>query len=288
MSMLGNLADFSLPELLKMFEKSARTGQLSVWGPGGYYRILFSQGRIVGGVSPEEQQSLLKIITELVALDVDKKQLSGLTEPLGKYLKSKKLVNSSTLASAFRKQVQETIYPLFALESGQFRFSNKAPVLYEEMTGLSKSSIEIALDGFRSLQENNQTLEELPALDSAYCRVDKELPLLKLATHEWSILENLASTKKLNQLSQMLQIDAKEVQRVCARLEKVALIRKVESAVNVGVRSASNPKLQSGNSTALKPVKTVQEKSAQIQSEDKKKKVNSRLLNRFASLLKSI
>ena len=76
MSMLGNLTDFSLPELLRMFEKSSRTGQLSVWGPGGFYRVLFYQGKIVGGVAPETKQSLLKIFSELADVKVEKKQIA--------------------------------------------------------------------------------------------------------------------------------------------------------------------------------------------------------------------
>ena len=206
--------------------KSSRTGQLSVWGPGGYYRILFHQGRIVGGISPDRKKSLLQIICELNEIQVEKQTLSSLKEPLGKYLKSQQLINSGDIALAFRRQIQETIYPLFALDSGQFRFSNKAPVLYEEMTGLSKSSIEIALDGYRSLQEKTPTLKGLPELDSVYHRVDKDLPILKLSSKEWSILENLDSTKNLNHLSQILNIKPIEVQQACARLEKVSLIQK--------------------------------------------------------------
>ena len=41
MAIVGDLQEFSLPDLLQLIEKGSKTGQLSVWAPNGIYKIWF-------------------------------------------------------------------------------------------------------------------------------------------------------------------------------------------------------------------------------------------------------
>ncbi len=58
MAMLGDLSEFSLSDILQMFERAAKTGQLSIWAPTGIHRIWFYQGRVITALSPDKQKHL--------------------------------------------------------------------------------------------------------------------------------------------------------------------------------------------------------------------------------------
>jgi len=64
MSMLGNLTEFALPDIFQMFERSGKTGRLSIWALTGRYRIFFYQGRIIAAMPPESQYALKQILID--------------------------------------------------------------------------------------------------------------------------------------------------------------------------------------------------------------------------------
>jgi len=208
-------------------------------------------------------------------------------------MKQQGFVDASLLASAFRTQIQVGIDPLFRLESGQFRFADQAPIPYEEMTGMSKSSIEVAIHGVRKC-ETLMPVSDLPLPNCRFCRVSAELPILKLSSLEWSVLENAAPEYTVSDLSQFLKCDLLETRQICARLAKVSLLKEVQprqqrevSSVNAGeidvMADAIKRRLQGIAQTGL-PEKTLAPKDSQ----PNKAVVNSNLLARFATMLKSL
>lgn len=299
MSMLGDLSEFPLPDILQMFDRSGKTGRLSIWASTGVHRIAFSQGRIIAAISPEPQYALNRILATSKLLGPEAmqqlKRRSELCEPLGKYFQKQGWVDASLLASAFRIQIQVGIYPLFHLERGQFRFSDKVPIPYDEMTGMSKSSIEVAMDGMRRCEAIMSVQDALPLPDSRFKRVSAELPLFKLSSLEWSVLENAASEYTVSELSQLLGCDLLEVRQVCGRLSKVSLLE--ESLVKPSQRKkASAQGAAEANLMADVMQKRLQgmaqkgaeEKADATSARPDKAAVNSNLLARFASMLKSL
>jgi len=295
--MLGNLSEFALPDIFQMFERSGKTGRLSIWALAGRHRIFFYQGRILAAISPEPQYALKRILLDSGALSDEAiqfvKRRSELSEPLGKSLKKQNLVDASLLASAFRTQIQMGVYPLFHLETGQFRFAAQVPIPYEEMTGMSKSSIEVAIHGLRQC-ETLLPPSDLPLPDSRFRRVSAELPILKLSSLEWSVLENAAPVYTIRDLSQLLNCEVLEVRQICGRLAKVSLLQEVQPAqpreVSVAdageagvIADAMKQRLQGMAQTGL-PEQTLAAKGSQPE----KGAVNANLLTRFATMLKSL
>ncbi len=299
MSMLGNLSEIGLPDLFQMFERSGKTGQLSVWSATGIHRIIFCQGRIVAAIAPDSQYALKALVHDLGSLSEpalkELKSLSKLTQPLGKLLKQKQIVDGSLLASAFRKQIQIAIYPLFNVESGQFRFSEKTPIPYAEMTGMSQSSTEIAMNALRKCEANFPVYHDLPSPESRWIRVDPELPLFKLSGIEWSVLENVSPEYRISDLRQLLKFDLLEVQQACCRLSKVSLLKEVPVKANPQPKPSKSEESQDVSSMAHAMKQRLQntvsspqrpEKPAVTTASSNKTAVSPNLLSRVASMLK--
>ncbi|WP_299410671.1 DUF4388 domain-containing protein [Acaryochloris sp. IP29b_bin.148] len=296
--MFGNLSEFSLPELLQMFERSSKTGRLSVWSPSGVHRIWFYQGRVIATLAPDDRYHLKSMLLSMGNLSPECisciKALKDPREPIGKSLKKRELIDNSILALAFRQQIKVGVYKLFQLQSGQFRFATNAPMPYEEMTGLSKGGREVAIAGLRYLETIFQDENTLPQPDCIFAPTSDELPLLKLSPLEWGLLEKASPQHKLHELAKIIQADLLEVRKACRRLVAVGLLEEI-----VATPVASTSSIPAPNKKPLSPpsVAVAQSSSASSTTTPQNREasppppaseVNPTLLSRLATLLKSV
>jgi hypothetical protein len=228
MAIVGDLQEFSLPDLLQLIEKGSKTGQLSVWAPNGIYKIWFYQGRVIAALPPEEEHRLEGLLARsgLVSERVVEKLASfcGPEEPLGRCLQRQGLISPVALAKLFRHQLQVGLYSLFALEAGQFSFLPSVRLPYREMTGLSKGASAVVLEALQQLKLDQHPEESLPQPDSYFWRTSSELPLYRLSPLEWGVLEGVSPSRNLAELARALGADLLEVRYACARLAKLGLI----------------------------------------------------------------
>lgn len=289
--MLGNLSEFSLPELLQMFDRSSKTGRLSIWSPSGIHRIWFYQGRVIAALDPDDRSHLKSMLLSMGNLRPECisyiKALKDAKEPIGTALREQELIDNSILALAFRKQIKVGVYKLFQLQSGQFRFAANAPMPYEEMTGMSKGGMEVAIAGLRHLETIFQDEKTLPQPDCIFVPTSHELPLLKLAPLEWGLLEKASSQHKLYELAKIIQADLLDVRKACHRLVAVGLLEEV-----VATPIDSTPSIPTPIHEPPKEKKAVvqpsSESSQNTDAPPPASKVNPTLLNRLATLLKSV
>jgi hypothetical protein len=282
MGMLGNLEDFSLANILQMFERSAKSGQLSVWTPNGIYRIWFYQGRIISAVSPQLEHSLRNFLQSHPEADAKLKSCLNsalsIDKPLGTYLKDQELVSPKLLADAFRQQLQMVVHGIINYQTGQFRFTSNLPFPYLEMTGLSKGAIEVALQGLRQVEIRQQLATSLPQPDSTLLRLTKELPLVNLSSLEWSIWEQASPELQVKNLAHKLGEDLLEVRQASSRLIQIGLLEEI----TVDRLEISSEK----NSPTATEVKTGKKANSFIETMNAP--VNINLLNKLTSMLKSI
>ncbi|MFS8969084.1 DUF4388 domain-containing protein [Synechococcus sp. 'PEA 65AY6A-5F PE A'] len=228
MAIVGDLQEFSLPDLLQLIEKGSKTGQLSVWAPNGIYKIWFYQGRVIAALPPEEEHRLEGLLARsgLVSERVVEKLASfcGPEEPLGRCLQRQGLISPVALAKLFRHQLQVGLYSLFTLEAGQFSFLPSVRLPYREMTGLSKGASAVVLEALQQLKLDQRPEESLPQPDSYFWRTSSELPLYRLSPLEWGVLEGVSPSRNLAELARALGADLLEVRYACARLAKLGLI----------------------------------------------------------------
>jgi len=290
MAIVGDLREFSLPDLLQLVERGSKTGQLSIWAPNGIYKIWFYQGRVIATLPPEEEHRLERLLARsaLVSDRVVEKLASfcGAQEPLGRYLQRQGLISPADLAKLFRHQLQVGLYCLFALEVGQFSFLTGVPMPYREMTGLSKSATAAVLEALQQIKWDQRPEEDLPQPDSYFWRTSTELPLYKLSALEWGILEQVSPSRRLTDVARALGADLLEVRYACARLAKLGLISPCEGSAAIAPSLPASDQLTgvAGN------LETAKEKlSAKLPSfSEESGQVKPSLVARLATLLKAV
>jgi len=129
MSLVGNLEDLGLGEILQIVSLSRKSGVLSLYSRGREGKIVFRQGQviraIIDGRHPHLGQLLLnKGIIEETTL---RKALSlqsdeGFTERLGNILARRFSVRADVIEEIVRERIESVVYDLFTWDEGSFDF----------------------------------------------------------------------------------------------------------------------------------------------------------------------
>ncbi len=129
MSLVGNLEDLGLGEILQIVSLSRKSGDLSLFSRGREGTIVFRQGQVIRATIDGQQshlgQLLLKsgVITEATlqkALTLQAQE--GGRERLGELLTQRFSVRSDLVEEVVRQQIENTVYALFAWSEGSFDF----------------------------------------------------------------------------------------------------------------------------------------------------------------------
>jgi hypothetical protein len=284
MAMVGNLEDFSISDLFHMLERGSKTGQLSVWGPNGISRIWFYQGRIISAIGSNKERALKSLIASYQPSNTPLlsylQNLGKLKEPLGTHLTKQELILPNIVAKIFRQQLELSLYDLFSLSSGQFSFAHDLALPYDEMTGMSRGAVDIAMEGLRKLEVVNQSDKFLPQPDSRFIKLTQELPLFPLSPLEWNVWEAIAPAKPLKDIASYLSTDLLEVRRAASRLVKVGLIEEISGELT--------PPAKVSTKTLENYVAAIQTLGNSPVESQPKEKVNTKLLDRLVSILKNV
>lgn len=129
MSLVGNLEDLGLGEILQIVSLSRKSGVLSLFSKGREGKILFRQGQVIqadmDGPRRHLGETLLKksIIDENTlrkALLIQAGEGSG--ERLGDILSKRFAVDVETIEEIVREQIERVVYSLFSWDEGSFDF----------------------------------------------------------------------------------------------------------------------------------------------------------------------
>jgi CheY-like chemotaxis protein len=176
MSLVGNLEDLGLGEILQIVSLSRKTGILSLHGSGSEGTVVFRQGQVVRATSSTLQQSLGEVLLKkgLIDLSILRKALAlqqenGFRERLGVILINNFGISSGTIDEVVREQIENVVYSLFAWPEGSFEFvvsehietvdeTRMDPLQFMLDQGMNPQFL--ALEGTRLLDENNHAAEE--------------------------------------------------------------------------------------------------------------------------------
>lgn len=237
MTITGNFADFSLPELLQFLDQGKKTGLLYIefllagkeQNKKQVYYIWLHQGRVVSAADRLDQQGLTLMIaqrgwiSERVISRVTQISSCFINSPLGLCLKSQGLVQPEQLKLLFNSQVLRPVCSLFQVKDGLFRFEPTSSLPLGEMTGLSMSATEVILIGLRSLRDWNALEEKLPDPTSGLSGLMVKQPKMQLNAQEWQVWEFVNGQVSLQDIANQLTIPIATVQQIAFRLMVVGL-----------------------------------------------------------------
>lgn len=129
MSLVGNLEDLGLGEILQIIGLSRKSGTLTLRGTGCEAAIVFSQGQVVRASSSLFPQSLGELLTKSGVIDpiilrkaLALQQSEGFLERLGAILVKHFTINPDVIEEVVARQVERVVLSLFDLTAGSFDF----------------------------------------------------------------------------------------------------------------------------------------------------------------------
>jgi CheY-like chemotaxis protein len=129
MSLVGNLEDLSLPDILQIISLSKRSGILTIKRGGDVGTVVIRDGKIVQAFSPSRRENLGEILVregllslhQLVeAVEIQKRE--GMTRRLGAILVERRFVEPTVLKEVVRKQIETAVFDLLLRNEGSFSF----------------------------------------------------------------------------------------------------------------------------------------------------------------------
>ncbi|UFS68969.1 response regulator [Geomonas sp. RF6] len=129
MSLVGNLEDLGLGEILQIVSLSRRSGVLSLMSRGREARIIFRTGQVIRASSSTFQQNLGEVLIQkgIIDLTILKRALSiqaeeGFRQLLGAIMVERFGVSADDVEAVAREQIENVVYSLFAWAEGTFEF----------------------------------------------------------------------------------------------------------------------------------------------------------------------
>ncbi|WP_026843164.1 DUF4388 domain-containing protein [Citrifermentans bremense] len=168
MSLVGNLEDLGLGEILQIVSLSRRSGVLSLESRGREARVIFRNGQVIRANSTTFQQNLGEVLIQqgVIDLAILKRALSiqaeeGYSQLLGGIMIDRFGVSADAIEAVVREQIENVVYSLFAWAEGTFEFElqevNEAdstrldPVQFMLKQGLNPQYL--AMEGSRIIDE---------------------------------------------------------------------------------------------------------------------------------------
>lgn len=171
MSLVGNLEDLGLGEILQIVSLSRKTGTLSLRSGDTEGSIVFRQGQVVRATSSTFQQSLGEVLIQkgLIDLAILRKALAhqqeeGFRERLGVILIKNFGLSYEMIEEVVREQIENVVFTLFAWAEGSFEFVTSEHI--ETIDGTRLDPLQfmldqglnpqfLAMEGTRLLDEGN-------------------------------------------------------------------------------------------------------------------------------------
>lgn len=151
MSLVGNLEELGLGEILQIVSLSRKTGVLSISSKGRDGSVFFRQGEVVRAASSSYQHSLGELLIQKGAIDpamlhksLTLQQENGFSELLGVILVKNFHISQDIIEEVVREQIENVIFSLFAWEEGTYKFEVRSSI--EVVDGTKMDPMQFMLD----------------------------------------------------------------------------------------------------------------------------------------------
>jgi CheY-like chemotaxis protein len=191
MSLVGNLEELGLGEILQIVSLSRKTGVLSLHSKGRDGSISFRQGQVVRAASSIFQQSLGEVLIQkgVIDLAILRKALAfqqeeGFQDRLGTILIKNFGISYETVEEVVREQIENVVFTLFSWFEGTFEFvasenietvdgTRLDPLQFMLNQGLNPQFL--AMEGSRRLDESLHAAQSGITPDTTDAQGDTEI-----------------------------------------------------------------------------------------------------------------
>jgi CheY-like chemotaxis protein len=197
MSLVGNLEDLSLPDILQIVSLSRKSGILTVEREGKQGKIFINDGRVIQTVSPRSGKTLGEILSgrglirsEDLKRALEIQRSAETKELLGAILVAEGLVEQDVLEKVVQEQIEESIVYFLSWKEGTFSFElsdikDRGEVSVDPHAFILEKGIDtqwLVLEGTRKMDERSRAdfeEEEAPPAEVAEEPQEAETPTSK-------------------------------------------------------------------------------------------------------------
>jgi DNA-binding response OmpR family regulator len=248
-ALTGDLAIFSLTDILALLETEAQTGTLAIRRADARLNVYFSSGRIdlatAEGV-PEDfllgkflvRGQALAAATLAAALEVRAKETAAGNPPLlGRYLVERGYIGEPALRRVLALQTAALVFESLRWGAGKFAFTPAAavPALAKE-AALGLAVPALLLEGFRRVEEWRVIEREVGDFDVVFMRDEERLAAFgrgRLTREEQSVLDLCDGRRTVREVIERSQLGAFDTTKMLYRLARTRLIRRRVAPVAV-------------------------------------------------------
>ena len=250
MNMTGSLETFSLPELFRLIDSGAKTGQLIIQPPLNYqsldfndyqsatYHLWFHKGKLITIVDNSLNHRLVSLIESrgwLSSRVIEKlAEICPLGVPFGNYLCKMKVLKKEKLKLLFQLQLHQ-VFHLFNFNYGQFQLVippqklSLASMPWLDMTGISMHASQVNLLALRMVRNWSSFAQKLPEKNSALQQLINQ-PTFRLTSLEQEIWQIALGNMSLKQLAQSKNISLLEIRQAAFCLMMARLVEEIPVA----------------------------------------------------------
>ncbi len=132
MSLIGNLEDLSLPDILQIISLSKKSGILFIQRGDEEGKIYFRQGKVTLAIGPQNRRNIGNILIEKGLVTqaqlnaaVAEQKSGDMKQLLGAIMVQMDLIDQETLEQVVQQQIEESVYYFLTWRDGTFKFDLK-------------------------------------------------------------------------------------------------------------------------------------------------------------------
>ncbi len=205
---MGNLSHLHVADVFSMINMLQKTGMLVIKSDKKVKSVYFMKGEIVFASSNQPEDRLGYLLYKMGKLTKEQwenaeKHMTPDTR-FGTVLLKKELISPKNLWWGVKYQIEEIIYSIFAIASGEFFFIEGA-IPEEDLVRFSLNTQNMLMEGYRRLDEWKLIKDKIPS-DDALVRLSINLPSVELTQNMQTVVKTIKGDMPIAEIIRQSQI----------------------------------------------------------------------------------
>ncbi len=226
MPLVGNLRDFALHDFLYLVDRGYKTGSLLLDPPAtdDAAHLFFEKGKLLTVTRPHRRERLGEMLIRLGKVTPQQLTLALQTQqmgnglPLGQILVEQSAIDQRDLQMCIQRQIEETVYDLFAWREGEFKFLSGQRPEPDDVQSLVPLPVEsLIMEGVRRVDELSRIREHIPSNDLLVRFVEQppeKAANINMTADEWRVFARINGRATINNIAEKTGLTAFHVSHI--------------------------------------------------------------------------
>jgi hypothetical protein len=205
---MGDLSHFSIADIFSMLNSLQKTGMLIIKSEDKIKSVYFIKGEIVFASSNQPEDRLGYILYKMGKLTKEQwefaeKKMSSDTR-FGAVLLKNELISPKNLWWGVKYQIEEIVYSIFAIVTGEFFFVEGA-IPEKDLVRFSLNTQRMLMEGYRRLDEWKLITQKFPS-DETRVRLTSRMPNIELTQNMQAMVKLIKGDMSISEIIRLTQL----------------------------------------------------------------------------------